>query len=96
MIIQSEPQTITLTLESPVAEVDLNGDSTNDMRITLVGITDGKATINVEKIDGLFEEKSSTGLSVWAWVGIIILVLGISAAIVYFVVKPQGKVVKKK
>ena len=89
--IQSEPQTITLTLESPVAEVDLNGDLTADMRITLVGITDGEATISVEKIDGLFEEKSSTGLSAWVWVGIIVLVLGISVAIVYFVVKPQKK-----
>ena len=93
--IQSEPQTITLTLESPIAEVDLNGDLTDDMRITLVGITDGEATISVEKIDGLFEEPA-TGLSAWAWVGIIVLVLGISAAIVYFVVKPQEKVVKRK
>ena len=93
--IQSEPQTITLTLESPIAEVDLNGDLTADMRITLVGITDGEATISVEKIDGLFEEPA-TGLSAWAWVGIIVLVLGISAAIVYFVVKPQEKVVKRK
>ena len=93
--IQSEPQTITLTLESPIAEVDLNGDLTNDMRITLVGITDGEATISVEKIDGLFEEPAN-GLSAWAWVGIIVLVLGISAAIVYFVVKPQEKVVKRK
>jgi len=93
--IQSEPQTITLTLESPIAEVDLNGDLTADMKITLVGITDGEATISVEKIDGLFEEPA-IGLSAWAWVGIIVLVLGISAAIVYFVVKPQEKVVKKK
>ena len=90
VIIQSEPQTITLTLESPVAEVDLNDDSVADMRVTLVGISDGEATINVEKIDELFEEPSQ-GLSAWIWVLIIVLVLAIAGTIVYFVTKPKSK-----
>ncbi|MBS3073044.1 hypothetical protein J4477_04380 [Candidatus Pacearchaeota archaeon] len=93
--IQSEPKTLTLTLENPIAEVDLNDDGTNDLRVVLFEIVDGGATLNFEKMDGLFEEPSQ-GLSVWIWVVAIVLILGVSAIIVYFVSKPKSKPKSRK
>jgi hypothetical protein len=92
VVIASDPQTLTLTLVNPIGEVDLNGDGVNDLKVTLLGIVNGEASISVEQIDGLFEYPTSEKSYTWVWiVGILVVVLLVCLGLAYYFMQPKPK-----
>jgi cobalamin biosynthesis Mg chelatase CobN len=92
VVIASDPQTLTLTLVNPIGEVDLNGDGLNDLKVTLLGIVNGEASISVEQIDGLFEYPTSEKSYTWVWiVGILVVVLLVCLGLAYYFMRPKPK-----
>jgi len=96
IIIQSDPITLELNI-GDVKTVDVDGDGTNDLEVTLNGITDGNADLTINTLVQLPEvepetpeptlepeTKSSTG---W-WIVLIIVVIGL---IIWFLFKKKKK-----